>query len=479
MGAANLLARAGHQVTVLEKNEDLGGRAGFFEAEGFRFDTGPTWYLMPEVFTRYFKLLGLKVENYLKLHRLSPTYRVYFEGRKEPVDLYSSLEKDRYTAESFEIGGADKLEKYLAKAAGRYEIMAEHFFYRDFRKFKDLFNRGTWPALKNIPLFGSVNKQVKRFFKSEEMQKILQYNTVFLGTSPYTAPALYSMMSQVDLGQGAYYPEGGIRSLILAFRKIGETFGVEYHTGAEVRKIIVEGNTAKGVELAGGKQIAAEVILSNADIYHTETALLTGKHRSYTKKFWQTRTLAPSAFLLFLGVKGKLPNLRHHTLYFTRDWQQNFKEIFDQPCWPKNPSLYLCVPSRTDASMAPEGCESIFVLVPVAPGLVESTRQCREYRNFIIDQLEKGLGIENLRSMIKYEKVIKPSDFEKRYNSQNGTALGLAHTLGQTAMFRPKNKSKKVKNLYYAGSGTHPGIGLPVCLISAELAARRIMKEQI
>lgn len=479
MGSANLLAKAGHLVTVVEKNTGLGGRAGFFELDGFRFDTGPTWYLMPEVFERYFACLGKKAEDYLTLHKLQPTYRIYFHGQEdEPVDIFSDQRRDLETAEQLETGAAEKLANYLANAAKQYDVMTRHFLYRDHRSVMHMLNRGTLPALRTLPLVGNTNRYVSKRFATEEMQKLLQYNLVFLGGSPYVSPALYSFMSHVDLTTGAYYPEGGMYAVIEALHRIGQEHGVEYRTGSGVSRIITENGRATGVELENGEYIRADVVLSNADMYHTETQLLSSKEQTYPSTYWDSRTLAPSAFMLYLGVEGTYPQLAHHTLYFSKDWRQNFADIFDTPAWPNDPSLYVCAASQTDPALAPDGHETIFVLVPIAAGLPDSPEQRHQYREHVLSLLEERMGISDLHGRIVCERTVGPTDFERQFNSYRGTALGLAHTLTQTAVFRPKNKSRKVMNLYYVGAGTHPGIGLPVCLISAELVSDRILKEQ-
>jgi phytoene desaturase len=273
---------------------------------------------------------------------------------------------------------------------------------------------------------------------------------------------------------GVFYPQGGLYKITEALADIAKKNGATLKVKSGVKKIIVEDGKAVGVQLENGKQLRADIVISNADIQHTESKLLDPEYREKSEKYWQKRTLAPSALIMYLGVKGKLPSLTHHNLLFSKDWKKNFGQIFDDPQWPTDPSLYICAPSKTDPSVAPKGHENLFVLVPIAAGLNYTEKQLEKYADTILQTMETEMGLDDLRSKIVYKKLFSVKDFKDRYNSYQGTALGLAHTLRQTAIFRPNNISKKVENLYYVGAGTNPGIGMPVTLISAELLYKRI-----
>jgi phytoene desaturase len=473
LGVAALLASKGHDVTVYERNEVLGGRAGVFESDGFRFDMGPSWYLMPDVFERFFKLLGEDIHDYLELIRLDPSYRVFFEGMKDAVDVPGSAEKAAQLIETLEPGGAEKFRTYLKATAEQYELIAGDYLWRDFRSASSVMGKGSVKALKTLPLLGSVDSYVKRTFSSPRVRQLLEYTLVFLGASPYQAPALYAMMAHVDFGLGVFYPQGGIGKLVDALVSIGKKHGVKYVTNADVVSIETENGVAKRLKFSDRSDVAFDVVVSNADMHYTETVLLTAKDQSYPKKYWEKRVLAPTALLMYLGVKGKLSQLQHHSLYFAAEWDNHFDAIFKTKELPDNPCYYLCAPSKTDPSVAPKDHENLFVLVPL-PAREYVKGEIEAYAEKVIDHITVTANIPDLRERIVYRRDFTPQEFESRYNSHGGTALGLAHVLKQTAFLRPQNKSKKLSNLYYVGAGVHPGIGMPVCLVSSKLVADRI-----
>ncbi len=474
LGTAAILAKAGYKVTVLEKNEMVGGRASVFEAKGFKFDMGPSWYLMPDVFEHFFEILDEDVHEHLDLKKLAPSYRIFYKDLNEKVDIYSDLEKDLPTIEAIEEGAGEALKDYLDKAGYQYDIAKDRFMYKNYDSIRDFLTREVATEGRKLSVFKNMDKYVSGFFKTEQMQKIMQYPLVFLGSSPYNTPAIYNIMSHIDFNMGVYYSQGGIYEISKALAYIAKKHGAKLHVNTPVAEIIVENWEAVGVRLEDGKELRADIVISNADIEHTETKLLGELYREHSDKYWKKRTLAPSALIMYLGVKGKLPSLTHHNLLFSKDWKKNFGEIFDTPRWPSDPSLYICAPSKTDPSVAPKGHENLFVLVPIAAGLDYTEKQLEKYADTILQTMENEMDLKGLREKIVYKKLFSVKDFSSRYNSYQGTALGLAHTLRQTAIFRPNNVSKKVKNLYYTGAGTNPGIGMPITLISAELLYKRL-----
>lgn len=474
LATACLLAKKGYNVSVFEKNATLGGRCNTFSKDGFTYDMGPSWYLMPDVFEHFFSLLDEKVSDHLELIKLSPSYRIFFENRNEHVDLFSDITKDGHVFESFEKGSSKKLKEYLSASATQYDIAIQNLMYKNYDSFKDFF---TWKMItqgRKLSIFKPMHKYVSSFFKSDELQKIMMYMLVFLGSSPYNTPALYNIMNHIDFNMGVFYPKGGMYEVVKTLVKIGKKYGVTYHTNNPVTHIIVDKGIAKSIQLKGGDTLPADLIISNADLHFTETKLLDRKYQTYPESYWEKKVLAPSTFLMYLGIKGKIPSLTHHNLFFANDWKKNFSQIFDTPALPDGPSIYVCCPSKTDTTVAPPKDENLFVLVPIAPGLTLTKKQKEDYSKKIFSILEKNMGIHDLEKRIIVKEYFTGEDFENRYNSYKGTALGLAHTLRQTAIFRPNNKSSKVKNLYYVGANTNPGIGVPICLISAELAYKRI-----
>jgi phytoene desaturase len=323
-----------------------------------------------------------------------------------------------------------------------------------------------------------MSSYVGKFFKNTDVQKMLQHTLLFLGNSPKNAPALYSMLSHVDLGQGVFYPAGGIASVIRALVKLGTQAGVVFRTNSPVAKIVTEAGVAKGVTLADGSFIAADIVVSNADLHHTDTQLLDAADRERTEQYWSKRVMSPSAFILYLGLNQQFPSVTHHNLVFCKDWDQNFKDIFDAPKLPSDPSFYVCVPSKTDPTVAPSGSENMFVLVPIASGLKLSEAELDSYEDQLLQTMESSLGLKDLRQAIVYKRRFCLDDFSLRYNSYRGSGLGLSHTMLQTAIFRPNTYSKKVKNLFFVGGNTNPGIGMPMCLVSAELVYKRLQGDK-
>ncbi len=474
MATACLLAASGNKVTVFEKNEQLGGRASVLKLDGFTFDMGPSWYLMPEFFEHFFALLGERSETYYQLQRLEPSYRIFFSGQSKPIDFYGDLERDLVTLEKLEPACSEKLRKYLETAKTQYEISTDRFIYKNYDSLRDFFTKEILQDGLKLHVFESMEKYIQKQFKSPEVQKILQYTLVFLGSSPARTPALYSLMSHIDFHQGVFYPAGGIGQVAKALETIAKKHGVTFRVNASVKRILLQGTKACGVELASGETYVSDAVISNADIAFTEEQLLPSSARDHSTAYWKKRTLAPSALILYLGIDKKLPNLKHHNLLFCKDWKRTFDQIFEHPAWPDDPSLYICAPSVTDPSVAPADKENLFVLVPIAAGLADTPELRKTYTDKILALIEKELDLPDLRSHICVQKTFCVNDFIERYHSLGGSALGLAHTLWQTATFRPNNVSKKVQGLYYVGANTNPGIGMPMVLASAELLYKRL-----
>ncbi len=475
LATAALLARSGWAVTVVEKNERPGGRARAWEHDGFLFDMGPSWYLMPSAFERYFGLLGAKPGDFFDLVRLDPQFRI-FTGTGESFDVHDDLAANAALFDRLEPGGAAKTERYLRKARKQYDLSAGNFLYRDYDGLTDFLHKDILTKSLRLGVFKSVHDLVGREIRDERLQQILEFTMVFIGGAPKKTPGLYALMSSIVLDRGVWYPMGGITKVVRALHELGSREGVRYEFGRPVLNIRVEGGRAIEVLTEGGG-IPADVVVSGADYHHTEAALLQGESRTYGDRYWQKRVLSPSAFILYLGVRGRLEGLRHHNLYFERKWDDHFDRVFGKPAWPERFSYYVSCPSQTDDSVAPEGMENLFVLVPVAPRLEDTDEAREDFADRVLKHFE-GLCGQQVRSRLAVRRIFSRRDFISDYNTLEGTAFGLSHTLFQTAAFRPRRRSRKIPNLYFAGQYTHPGVGMPMVVIAAELAARRIENEQ-
>lgn len=489
LATAALLGHEGYRVTVLEARPDLGGRAGSWEQDGFRFDTGPSWYLMPDVFDHFFRLLGTSAAEQLDLVPLTPAYRVYSEPgagtTPPPLDVVSGRAAAVSLFESVEPGAGARLGAYLDSAADAYDLAVSRFLYDTYESYRNLADPAVVRRLRRlvtllrVPLATSIEKQ----FTDTRLRQILGYAGVFLGGSPYVLPSLYHLMSHLDLDDGVLYPRGGFTELIAAIERLARAQGVRIETAAEVARIEVTDGRATGVTTTDGRTIDADLVVSAADLHHTETVLLPPESRSYPEKWWRTKTPSFGALLVLLGVRGELPELAHHTLLFTADWRTNFSDIFGKDSRIPSPaSLYICRPSATDDTVAPDGHENLFVLVPIPAdpelgrgGIAGAGAETIERAaDAAIDQIAEWCGIPDLHDRVVVRRTIAPADFAGDLHAWRGNSLGLAHTLGQSAVFRPRNTSPRVAGLYYAGASVLPGIGLPMCLISAELVLKRL-----
>lgn len=476
LALACMLGKAGYQVTIVEKNEMAGGRARVFTDKGFTFDMGPSWYMMPDVFSHFFEILGEDMSDYYRLEKLSPSYQITLKSDGKNYTFYSDMQKNKDLFESIEVGAGNVLEKFLAQGKEQYELSKSEFMYRNYNSIRDFMTLRVMRQGAKLPLFKKQKKIIEDKFKSEILRKALQYQTVLLGTAPGDTPGIYTLMNYVDLVLGEWYPSGGIRSVPESLEKIAKKYGAKIILNSPVKNIIIENNIATGVCLESGEIINSDIVVSNADVEHTDRKLLPREYQTKSDKYWESRVLAPSAFILYLGISGKLPQMEHHNLLFTKDWEHGFSQIFKKPEWPDDPSMYICVPSKTDKNIAPEGQENLFVLVPIASGLNYDDDFVKKYSDKVINEISKYYKIPDLKERIIVSHDYSVKNFINDYNAFKGTALGLAHTISQTAIFRPNNIHKKINNLFYVGAGTNPGIGMPICLISAELAYKRIEK---
>ena len=472
LSSACFLAKEGYDVELIEKNEHIGGRASVLEEEGYRFDMGPSWYLMPDIFERFFNKFDHEPEDFFELHRLDPNYRIFFKDG-DVMDVPADPDEASELFETYEEGAGEAFQRYLDKSEETYEIGMNEFVLKDRNNFRDYISLDVLKNARGISLIKKMQDHVEEYFDNPKLQQVMQYTLVFLGGSPNNTPALYNLMSHVDFNMGVYYPEGGIYSVIEGMKELGEELGVTYSTGEEVIEI---NKDERPYVVTKDRKIECDAVVSNADYAFTETELLPDKYTTHDRDYWESRTYAPSAFLMYMGVDSELNNLDHHSLVLPEDWNPHFEKIFDNPELPDDPAYYICNPSATDDSVAPEGESAIFVLVPIAAELELDDEKREKFREAVLEDIAENTG-EDLRGKINYEKIFAGEEFKERYNSFNGTALGIAHTLRQTSVFRPKQRSKKMEGLYYTGQYTNPGIGMPMCLISGEHVSEKVVKD--
>jgi phytoene desaturase len=473
LSAASFMAKEGWEVTVIEKNDEPGGRARQLKENGFTFDRGPSFYWMPEVFEKYFAQFGKQVADYYSLRRLDPSYRIYWNDGW--TDMPADFDELKIVFDSFEPGSSFQLEKYLKEAFYKYETGINNLVYKPGLSVREFLE---WPTIRGIfklDVFASIKKHIQKHFHHPKLRQIMEFPVLFLGALPEDTPALYSLMNYADMKGGTWYPEGGLYAVVDGMYKLAIELGVQFHFGENVKKIVIKNEAAESV-VTDKNRYTCKVVISGADYHFTETSLLPPEYRSYSSSYWDKRVMAPSCLLYYVGLNKKLKNVQHHSLFFDSPFDEHGKEIYRDPAWPAAPLFYISIASATSTAAAPPGCENIVFLIPVASGLEGDSEELREkYFQMIIQRMEKHTG-ESIADAIIYKKTYSVSDFVHDYNSFRGNAYGLANTLKQTAIFKPRCRSKKVHNLFYTGQLTVPGPGVPPSLVSGEVVAKQVIK---
>jgi phytoene desaturase len=473
LAAAAVLAKNGFEVHLFEKNDTLGGRARQFQADGFTFDMGPSWYWMPEVFEQFYNYFGKSTADFYKLERLDPSYKVIF-GKDDEVELPADYNALCALFEKIEKGSAAKLDQFLSEAAYKYKVGIEEFVWKPG---ESLLEFAQWKVVKSffkIDLLKSISTQIRSMFQNEKLRQILEFPVLFLGATPQNTPALYSLMNYADIKLGTWYPIGGMFKIIEAFVQIGRSYGVHYHTSSPVTAIKNVDN--KPSFAVNGQSLQFDYIVAGADYHHVDQDLLSDKDHNYTSSYWDKKTLAPSSILYYLGLNTKLQGFQHHNLFFDKDFDLHAEEIYTSHQWPKAPLFYACVPSKTDDSVAPDGCENVFLLVPISTELQGDDEAIRnQYFDHLVSRIKELKGID-ISQHILYKRSYCISDFKNDYNAFKGNAYGLANTLMQTAVLKPKLKSDHIKNMYFTGQLTLPGPGMPPAIISGRMVANLIIK---
>ena len=471
LSSAAFLSKNGFEVTLVEKNKTVGGRARIFHEKGYSFDMGPSWYWMPEIFENFFNEFNLKIEDLYDLKQLDPGFKIVFKDQE--INLPSSWNEICHLFDKYEENGADKLNKFMVDAQQKYSIGLDFLYNSPGVSIRELFNTQILKNINKLQLLTSYRNHIKKYFSNEYLINILEFPVLFLGTSAKHTPALYSLMAYSGIKQGTFYPIGGFNAVIKSMEKLCLDLGVNIVTGSEVKKINIKNKKVVSVSTEN-EEIETDYLIASADYAHVENQLLEKKYRNYSTEYWNKKNFSPSSLLFYLGVSKKLNKLDHHTLFFDEDIEQHSNDIYEKPIWPKKPLFYACCPAKTDPKVAPKDKENLFILVPIAAGLNDTEEIREEYFKIVMKRLEKFCG-EKIIEHIEYKKSYCVNDFITDYNAFKGNAYGLANTLMQTANLKPKIVNKQVENMYYTGQLTVPGPGVPPSIISGQLVAEQII----
>jgi phytoene desaturase len=474
LSSACFLAKGGMKVTVLEKNGQAGGRASRLEEQGFCFDMGPSWYWMPDVFERFFSSFGKSVSDHYELKRLDPSYAVFY-GANDVLHLPASLQGLHALFESIEKGSSKKLDRFLKEAQFKYTLGMGKLVYKPGLSITEFLNLRLLKEMWRMHLLRSFSRHVRSYFKSPRLVQLLEFPVLFLGAMPSRIPALYSLMNYADMKLGTWYPMGGMYRVVEAMKQVADSLGVEFMFNTPAEKIETAGKQVAGV-VAGAQRLKTGIVVSGADYHHTEQALLGKEQRVYSEQYWESRELAPSCLIFYVGINKKIKALEHHNLFFDEDLSTHLEELFITRKWPGAPLFYVSCTSKTDPSAAPSGHENLFILIPVSAGLQDDPALRERYFDMVMSRMEKLTG-ESIRAHIVYKRSYAHSEFMSDYNAYRGNAYGLANTLRQTSMLRPSVKSKKVNGLYFTGQFTVPGPGVPPAIISGQVTAGRVLQE--
>jgi len=468
-----VLAKEGFKVTILEKNDQPGGRARVWEKDGFRFDMGPSWYWMPDVFENYFALFGKKVSDYYQLKRLDPGYRIYY-GKDDVLDVPADMGELEQLFEQTEPGSSRALHKFLKQAGYKYKVAMNDHVFRPSHSIAEFIDLKLIIQSMGLQMLGSMSKHVRANFKHPKLVKLLEFPVLFLGATPQNTPAMYSLMNYADLALGTWYPMGGMHEIVKAMVGVAEELGVKIKLNTEVTKINIDNKQAQSIETTQGI-IEADFIIAGADYQHVDQQLVDESHRNYDEKYWGSRAMSPSSLLFYIGANKKVKGIQHHNLFFDEDFEQHAADIYTRPKWPGKPLFYVCCPSKTDESVAPAGCENLFFLMPIAPDLNDDEQTREKYFTVMVDRFEAITG-QSIRDSIVVKRSYALKDFQSDYHSYKGNAYGLANTLKQTAFLKPAMRAKHISNMLYTGQLTVPGPGVPPAIISGQVAAKEAVK---
>ncbi|AYY85423.1 phytoene desaturase [Chryseobacterium indologenes] len=476
LSAAAYAAKAGDEVHVFERHPQPGGRARQFTTdEGYVFDMGPSWYWMPDIIEGFFRDFGYKVADFYELVSLDPQFEMVFSEEKIMVPEKSNDIRELF--EKIEPGAAKQYDQFMKSAKYKYEVGMQDFVTKPCYNWFEFASLKIAGSVFQLDLLSNFRKYVSGYFSDLKLRSLMEFPVIFLGAAPQNIPALYSLMNYGGYVLGTKYPMGGFYQLVLAMQKVAEKQGVVFHFNQDVQKLNTEDDRIHSIRI-DGKDYEFDAVIASADYHHTET-LIPKSLRNYNNTYWESRTFAPSCLIYYLGVKGKIANLKHHTLFFGNELDDHIDCIYKHKKWPSRPLFYSCCPSKTDPGVAPESCENLFLLLPLTPGIHDEEAVREKYLVEMLERIEKHTGEADLMSRIEYKKSYCVSDFMADYNAYKGNAYGLSNTLSQTAVLKPKIRNKKIRNLFYTGQLTVPGPGVPPSLISGKIVASEVSKLKI
>ncbi|WET49943.1 phytoene desaturase family protein [Chryseobacterium indologenes] len=476
LSAAAYAAKSGNEVHVFEKHNQPGGRARQFKTdEGYVFDMGPSWYWMPDIIEGFFSDFGYKVSDFFDLVSLDPQFEMVFS--KEKISIPKKNEDIRELFERIEPGAARQYDQFMQSAQFKYEVGMKDFVTKPCYKWLEFVSLKIAGSALKLDLLSNFRKYVSKYFTDPKLRSLMEFPVIFLGASPQQIPALYSLMNYGGYVLGTKYPMGGFYQLVLAMKEVGEKQGVTFHFNHEVQKINTENGKVSSI-IVDGETHEFDVVIASSDYHHTET-LLPQSLKNYNEEYWKTRTFAPSCLIYYLGIRGRISHLKHHTLFFENELDNHIDCIYKNKKWPSEPLFYTCCPSKTDPDVAPEGGENLFLLLPLAPGIHDEEPVREKYLKEMLERIEKHTGETDLISRIEYKRSYCVSDFISDYNAYQGNAYGLSNTLSQTAVLKPKIRNRKISNLFYTGQLTVPGPGVPPSIISGKIVAAEVCKIKI
>jgi len=475
LSAAAYSSKLGHEVHVFEKNNSIGGRARSFQTDnGYTFDMGPSWYWMPDIIEDFFNDFDKKASDFYQLIPLDPQFEMVFSDGLMVIP--QNYEEMKTLFEETEKGAGKRLDDFMKDAKFKYEVGMKDYVTKPCNSWLEFVSIKILKSAFSLDLLSDFHSFVRKYFSNPKLITLMEFPVIFLGAAPKDIPALYSLMNYGGYKLGTWYPIGGFIKIIDAMQEVTVSQCVEFHLNSNVEQIIIDDKKANAL-IVNGEKIEFDAIIASSDYQHTESKLLPKEYRNYNDDYWEKKTFAPSCLIFYLGINEKIPNLKHHTLFFENDLDLHTTEIYDEKKWPSKPLFYVCCPSKTDQNVAPENCENVFLLMPIATGIEDSEQEREKYFLEMISRLEKHTKTENLISKIEYKRSYCIDDFKQDYNAYAGNAYGLANTLSQTAVLKPSLRNKKIKNLFYTGQLTVPGPGVPPSIISGKIAAIEANKQ--